>query len=98
LKNPGALIKDQNLPVSIVQSGSMFTIFFRKNPPSNFQHAKECDTKKYAKFFWHLLDHGIYMAPSQFETNFVGLSHTERDLESASVAICDAIEAAAAQV
>jgi glutamate-1-semialdehyde 2,1-aminomutase len=61
----------------------MFTLFFRKDPPENFTQAKECDTKRYAEFFRNMLEQGIYLAPSQFETNFIGTAHTEQDLDLA---------------
>jgi glutamate-1-semialdehyde 2,1-aminomutase len=67
--------------VSLVSVGSMFTLFFRAKPPKNFKEAKECDTKAYARFFWDMLEQGIYLAPSQFETNFISMAHSEQDLE-----------------
>jgi glutamate-1-semialdehyde 2,1-aminomutase len=69
--------------ISLVTLGSMFTLFFRKEPPRNFAQAKECDTAAYAQFFRQMLNHGVYLAPSQFETNFVSLAHTESDLDQA---------------
>jgi glutamate-1-semialdehyde 2,1-aminomutase len=70
--------------MSLVHLGSMFTIFFRSEPPQNFREAKECDTIAYSTFFWKMLESGIYLAPSQFETNFISLAHTEDDLELAA--------------
>ena len=68
---------------SLVTFGSLFTLFFRSTPPKNFKEARECDTKAYAQFFWKMLEQGIYLAPSQFETNFIGLAHGDQDLEQA---------------
>jgi glutamate-1-semialdehyde 2,1-aminomutase len=67
--------------VSLVTMGSMFTLFFRPKPPKNFKEAKECDTKAFARFFWNMLEQGIYLAPSQFETNFISMAHGDQDLE-----------------
>ena len=67
--------------MSLSTLGSMFTIFFRNTPPQNFTEAKECDTKAYSDLFWKLIEQGIYMAPSQFETNFVNMAHEEKDLD-----------------
>ncbi|MCI0613943.1 aspartate aminotransferase family protein, partial [bacterium] len=53
---------------------------------------KEADTKKYSKFFWQLLENGIYLVPSQFETNFVSVAHTEKDLQEASEKICQSLD------
>jgi glutamate-1-semialdehyde 2,1-aminomutase len=69
--------------ISLATLGSMFTVFFRNEPPQNFTEAKECDTTRYADFFWKMLEQGIYLAPSQFETNFISLAHQEQDLEQA---------------
>jgi glutamate-1-semialdehyde 2,1-aminomutase len=77
-------IRKEKLPVSLVSIGSMFTIFFRKEVPTNFSEAKQSDTKRYAVFFWRLLEKGIYIAPSQFETNFVSLAHSPEELRKAS--------------
>jgi glutamate-1-semialdehyde 2,1-aminomutase len=85
------LIKRKEYPASISQFGSMWTLFFRKNLPSNFPEVKEADTKKYSKFFWQLLENGIYLVPSQFETNFVSVAHTEKDLQEASEKICNSL-------
>lgn len=85
------LIRRKEYPVSISQFGSMWTLFFRKDLPANFPEVKEADTKKYSKFFWQLLENGIYLVPSQFETNFVSIAHTEKDLKEASEKICDSL-------
>jgi glutamate-1-semialdehyde 2,1-aminomutase len=85
------LIRRKEYPVSISQFGSMWTLFFRKDLPANFPEVKEADTKKYSKFFWQLLENGIYLVPSQFETNFVSVAHTEKDLKEASGKICDSL-------
>jgi len=79
-------IRKASLPVSISQLGSMFTLFFRPDLPKDFAEAKQSDTKAYAKFFWGLLERGIYTACSQFETNFIGFAHTDEDLSKAQSA------------
>ena len=85
------LISRKEYPLSISQVGSMWTLFFRKSLPTNFSEVKEADTKKYSKFFWQLLEKGIYLVPSQFETNFVSVAHTEKDLQEASEKICQSL-------
>jgi len=67
--------------ISLSTLGSMFTIFFSSSSPQNFKESKECDTKAYSELFWNLIEQGIYIAPSQFETNFVGVAHEEKDLD-----------------
>ena len=58
--------------------GSMFTVFFTASPVTDFQTAKASDTARYAKFFHAMLEKGVYFPPSQFETCFVSLAHTQK--------------------
>lgn len=64
-------LKAKNIPFNIQHKGSMFTIFFTEQTVWNLSDAKTSDTKAYADFFHHLLAHGVYGAPSQFEAWFV---------------------------
>jgi glutamate-1-semialdehyde 2,1-aminomutase len=66
--------------VAVQQVGSMLTVFFRAGPVRDFADAKECDTAAYAAFFRRLLDHGVYVAPSQFEAMFVATAHGEDEI------------------
>ena len=43
--------------------------------------AKRCDTALYARVFHALLDRGIYIAPSQFECNFISAAHSHKDVD-----------------
>lgn len=67
-------------PVRVQQKGSAFTFFFRDGLPKNLTEAKECDTEAYGRFFHSMLEQGIYLPPSQFETAFFSTAHTEEDL------------------
>lgn len=61
--------------------GSMFTIFFREEAVRNFEDAKDCDTSFFASFFKHMLAHGVYMPPSQFEAMFISQSVQEKEID-----------------
>jgi glutamate-1-semialdehyde 2,1-aminomutase len=65
---------------SFVRLGSMFKFFFRSSPPQNYREVKECDTAAFSTFWKKMLDAGIFLPPSQFETNFLSAAHTDRDL------------------
>ena len=65
---------------SFVRLGSMFKWFFRKEPPKNYREAKECDTGSFGKFWKRMLNTGIFLPPSQFETNFLSSAHSDQDL------------------
>jgi len=68
--------KSAGVPLSLAQIGSMWTLFFHDGPIHNLAAAMHCDTKRFAKFFWNLIDRGVYLACSQFEANFVSTAHT----------------------
>ncbi|MHC4873599.1 MAG: glutamate-1-semialdehyde 2,1-aminomutase [Planctomycetota bacterium] len=74
--------KKHSLNISVSQKGGMFTLFFRSEIPSNLDEAKECDTDKFAAYFSGMLEEGIYIPPSQFETNFISAAHSEDDVEN----------------
>jgi glutamate-1-semialdehyde 2,1-aminomutase len=60
--------------------GSMFTFFFTDAPVTDWESAKRCDTTRFAHFFHHMLERGIYLAPSQFEAGFVSSAHSAADI------------------
>ena len=66
---------------SFVKIGSMFKFFFRSGPPENYNEAKESDTGRFRKFWEKMLSMGIFIPPSQFETNFLSLAHNIDDVE-----------------
>jgi glutamate-1-semialdehyde 2,1-aminomutase len=65
---------------SFVRLGSMFKWFFRNEPPKNYRDVKECDTGSFGRFWKRMLDDGIFLPPSQFETNFLSSAHSDEDL------------------
>jgi glutamate-1-semialdehyde 2,1-aminomutase len=73
--------KEEGIDIVINQIGSMFSIFFSKVTPTNYQTAKMADTHKYAIFFNEMLNGGIYLPPSQFEACFVSLAHALSEIE-----------------
>mgnify|MGYP003589819878 CR=1 FL=1 len=61
----------------------MFGFFFCEGPIMNFEQASEkADTAKFARFHRAMLEEGVYLAPSQFEAGFVGLQHSEEDIDA----------------
>jgi glutamate-1-semialdehyde 2,1-aminomutase len=61
--------------------GAMLTLFMRDRSVRNFEDAQACDTERYGALFRHLLERGIYVAPSQFEAMFVSLAHSDDDVD-----------------
>lgn len=66
--------------VSVNQIGSLFSIFFTPGGVHNYVEAAGSDTDLYADYFGYMLEHGIYIAPSQYEAMFVSDAHTEEDI------------------
>ena len=59
----------------------MLCPFFNSKPVIDYQTAKASDTKLYARFFWSLIDEGVYVPPSQFESHFISLAHDDETLD-----------------
>lgn len=67
--------------VTLNRVGSMLGIFFCGGPVRNFGEAKKTNTALYRRFFWKMLESGVYLPPSAFETTFVSLAHGGADIE-----------------
>jgi glutamate-1-semialdehyde 2,1-aminomutase len=74
--------------------GSMFTFFFSREPVTDWESAKKCDTARFGKFFHFLLERGVYIAPSQFEAGFVSAAHSEEDIRATVEAAREFFQAA----
>ena len=72
---------EHGVPVTCQSFNGVFTPFCTDLPVQDLADAKACSTKLYAKIFHGLLDRGIYIAPSQFECNFVSAAHTAKDVD-----------------
>jgi len=69
--------------------GSMLTLFMRSDPVRNLEEASASDTARYGALFRHLLEQGIYLAPSQFEAVFVSTAHSDEDVDRMVEAVAD---------
>jgi glutamate-1-semialdehyde 2,1-aminomutase len=69
------------LNYTINQIGSMFSIFFTEQPVTDFESAKTSDTALFGRYFNSMLQRGIYLAPSQYESLFVSTSITDELVE-----------------
>lgn len=82
--------KKYNIPVCVNRFGSMMNPFFQEGPVNNFADAQNSDTDRFAKFFWALMENGVYIPPSQYEAWFLNAAITEEDMDT----ICEAIDKA----
>ena len=81
------ILTAKGIPHTLNQIGSMFTLFFNDAPVTDYTTAAASDTKRYAHYFQHMLNSGIYLPPSQFEANFLSTAHTTKHLEQTLKAI-----------
>ena len=70
------IVEDLGLGYSVVGIASMFKIFFG-DAPKNYVEALKCDKAGYLAFFRSMLKSGVFLPPSQFETNFLSAAHSE---------------------
>jgi len=74
--------------------GAMLTLFMTDGPIRTFEDVQRCDTERYGALFRHLLAHGIYVAPSQFEAMFLSLAHDDDEIDRTVEAVRAFFEAA----
>jgi glutamate-1-semialdehyde 2,1-aminomutase len=74
------IARDAGIKCSVGGIASMFQIFFGELP-GNYADALRCDVEKYRRFWRVLLENGVFLPPSQFETCFVSWAHDGVDLE-----------------
>ncbi|MDX6521312.1 MAG: glutamate-semialdehyde -aminomutase [Gaiellales bacterium] len=67
--------------VTVNRMGAMLTGFFHPGPVHSFADAVGSDIERYARFHAHMLERGIYLAPSQFEAMMPSLAHTPEQVE-----------------
>ena len=76
-----AAAHDAGVPHATARVGSMLTLFFHSGPVANWTDASQCDTQRFARYFWGLIDRGIYMPCSQYEALFLSAAHTSADID-----------------
>ena len=75
------VLNENNIEFTINRVGSMISVHFDKNPVYDFDTAKKGDNETFKKFFHGLLNEGIYIAPSAYETWFITDALTYEDLD-----------------
>ena len=73
--------KAAGIPVQVHQAGSMFGMFFSEHEVYDYATAAAADQEAFKVWFRAMLEEGIYLAPSQFETIFMSGAHTDADIE-----------------
>jgi glutamate-1-semialdehyde 2,1-aminomutase len=75
------IVDDFRLGYSVVGIAGMFKIFFGAEP-TNYSEALECDKVSYLEFFRRMLTAGVFLTPSQFETDFLSAAHSPEVIEA----------------
>ena len=86
-----AIAKERSVPLTCASFGGVFTIFCSHDPVTDLDSAMRCDTALYARLFHALYARGIYIAPSQFECNFVSAAHSDADVDAFLFAVREAL-------
>lgn len=73
--------EDLGLKVQVNHVGSMFQMFLTEEPVFDYESAKKSDSRKFMVMHRKLLDGGVLVPPSQFETCFLSVAHSDRDLK-----------------
>jgi glutamate-1-semialdehyde 2,1-aminomutase len=90
LERRGARLEAGLAPYGRLQRvGAMATLFMTDEPVRNFDDAQRADTGRYAALFRHLLERGIYIAPSQFEAMFLSLAHGDEEIDRTIEAVAE---------
>jgi glutamate-1-semialdehyde 2,1-aminomutase len=73
--------RSAGLPHCVQRVGSMWTLFFTEGPVSDYDSAKKADRDRFARFFWAMMERGVYLPCSQFEAAFLSTRHTDELIE-----------------
>ncbi len=92
----GDALSAAGVPHVIQSVGTMFSVFFHEGAVTDFAAASRQDTAAFAAFFHAMLDAGVYLPPSAFESWFVSSAHDERAVGAVLDALPGAARAAAA--
>ncbi len=84
-----------SVPHVVQHAGTMFSVFFREDPVRDFAEASAQDTQAFAAFFHSMLEHGVYLPPSAYESWFVSAAHDDRAVSTILAALPAAAAAAA---
>ena len=81
------VLTEESIEFTINRVGSMISVHLDENPVTDFDTAKKGDNERFKQFFHGLLDEGIYIAPSAYETWFITDALTYEDLDFTIAAI-----------
>jgi glutamate-1-semialdehyde 2,1-aminomutase len=83
----------EGIPHQLNRVGSMWTLFFTGTPVKDLDTATTADTKRFARFFWGMMDRGFYLPCSQFEAAFLSAAMTATHIDEFLAAATDVLSA-----
>ncbi len=81
IKSLEGLSNELSVPMQVNHVASMFQMFLTDKPVYDYASAKKADSKRFLELHRRLLEQGVFLPPSQFETCFLSSAHTARDIE-----------------
>lgn len=76
-----AAIEETKSVARVQRVGSMLTLFFNPAPVTDWPTAAQSNREQFSKFFWSMMEQGVYLPCSQFEAWFVSAKHSEKDID-----------------
>ncbi len=74
-------LRKLGLDYAINRVGGMLCMFFTDGAVGDFAAVGTVDLERFNRYFWAMLDRGLYLAPSQYECMFPSLAHTDQDID-----------------
>ena len=84
--------KKYNVDLQVNRFGSMINPFFTKEKVVDFKSAQTSDTEKFKVFFWKMIENGVFLPPSQFESWFLSTKLNKKDLKKIEKAVDKAMK------
>ena len=85
------------VPLTTNRVGAMWTWFFTPRPVTNYGDAARSDTAAFGRFHRAMLEHGVWLPPSQFEAAFLGTAHGDTEVQATVEAAREAFRAGTGQ-
>lgn len=86
-------LRDAGLPLTFKRSGSMFCLFFTTQDVVDLKTAMTGDFEMFRAYFLAMLEQGVYVAPSPYETGFISTAHRKDDIDATVAALTRALQA-----
>ncbi len=81
------IIRHKKISAHVVNQGSMWCVFYTDKKVQNLADVQGCDFESFNRFFHNMLEGGVYLAPSQYESCFMSVVHNEKNIQK-TLEIC----------